>query len=97
MDTKKEEDTSSHWDINSVFDFIKNNIIQILLFILVFVIIYFVDYIQNINAMIYAMPSPIPGLNNNNNNNNNDNNKKPIIKNNKTGSKNIKKNKNSKK
>ena len=67
MDTEKEKDDDfSILDINSIIDFIKNNIIQILLFILVFIIIYLVDYIQNINTMIYAIPSPIPGLSNNN-------------------------------
>jgi hypothetical protein len=33
-----------------------------LLLILVFIIIYVVDYISNINAVIFAIPSPIPGF-----------------------------------
>lgn len=71
MDTEKEREKEkdhefSILDINSIVDFVKNNIIQILLFILVFIIIYIVDYIQNINAIIYAMPSPIPGMTNDN-------------------------------
>ena len=52
----------SIYNINSIINFIKENYIQILLFILVFIIIYVVDYISNINAMIFAMPSPIPGV-----------------------------------
>jgi len=53
----------SIYNINSIINFIKDNFIQIILFILVFVIIYVVDHISNINAMIFAMPSPIPGVN----------------------------------
>jgi hypothetical protein len=42
--------------------YINDNIIGIFLLILTFFIIYFVDHISRINAMIYAMPSPIPGI-----------------------------------
>jgi len=51
----------SIWDLNSIINYIKDNYIQFLLLILVFFIIYIVDYISNINAMIFSMPSPIPG------------------------------------
>jgi hypothetical protein len=71
MDNTEKDDEFSIWNINSIIDFVKNNFIQILLFILVFVIIYVVDHVSNINAMIYSMPSPvqIPGLNNGNKSN----------------------------
>lgn len=45
---------------NSVFEYIKNNIIGLLLLILVFFIIYFVDYINRINSALYSLPNPIP-------------------------------------
>ena len=57
-----EDEELSIYNINSIIYFIKNNFIQLLLLILVFVIIYIIDYISNINAMIFAMPSPIPGF-----------------------------------
>ena len=50
----------SIYDFNSIIDYIKNNIIQILLLILVFFIIYTVDYISNINTMLMAPISMIP-------------------------------------
>jgi len=49
------EDDFSFYNINSLIDFVKNNIIQILLFLLVFVIIYIVDHISNINTMLMVM------------------------------------------
>jgi hypothetical protein len=55
-------DDFSFLDSNSIMNYIRENFIQILLFILVFVIIYVVDYISNINAIIFAIPSPVPGL-----------------------------------
>jgi len=55
-----ENDELSIWNLNSIFNFIKENYIQLFLFILVFVIIYVVDYISNINAGIFSMPSVIP-------------------------------------
>jgi hypothetical protein len=54
----------SIWNINSIIEYTKENFIQILLLILVFVIIYIVDHISNLNALIFAMPSPIPGMQN---------------------------------
>jgi hypothetical protein len=41
------------YNINSIIYFIKNNFVQILLFILVFFIIFIVDYVSNINTMIF--------------------------------------------
>jgi hypothetical protein len=60
MDNYEKE--SSIWDINTIIDFIKNNYIQILMFLSVFVIIYIVDYISNINAVLFGLPSAVPGL-----------------------------------
>ena len=60
MDNSETE--SSIWDINTILDFIKNNYIQILMFLSVFVIIYVVDYISNINAILFGLPSAVPGL-----------------------------------
>lgn len=42
------------WNPETVFQFVKENILQLLLLLLVFVIIYAVDHITNINAMLYA-------------------------------------------
>lgn len=60
MDTNDEYENSEE-DIN-IFEYIKENYIQFLLFISVFFIIYLVDYISNINAQFFVMPSPIPGV-----------------------------------
>jgi len=49
-------DEVSNWTPETVFQFIKENILQFLLLLLVFVIIYAVDHISNINAMLYAAP-----------------------------------------
>ena len=49
------EDDFSFYNINSLIDFVKNNVIQIFLFLLVFVIIYIVDHISNINTMLIAI------------------------------------------
>lgn len=43
-------------------DYIRENYIGLLLLLLAFFIIYVVDYISRINALIFAMPSPIPGI-----------------------------------
>lgn len=61
MDNSENQDFS--WDINTNIDFIKNNYIQILMFLSVFVIIYVVDYISNINAVLFGIPSAVPGQN----------------------------------
>ena len=52
----------SFYNINSIISYVKNNWFQFLLLILVFIIIYVVDYISNINAIIFAIPTPIPGF-----------------------------------
>ena len=57
-----DEPELSIYDFNSIINYIKNNFIQILLLLLVFFIIYLVDQISNINAMIMAPISMIPGI-----------------------------------
>ena len=52
-----EDNNFSIYNINSIVNYIKNNILQILLLFLVFLIIYIVDYVSTLNSMI--------GLNNN--------------------------------
>jgi len=52
----------NNWNIYTVIKYIKLHSVQFLLLFLVFIIIYVVDHITNINAMIFAMPSAIPGL-----------------------------------
>ena len=54
----------SIWNINSIIEYTKENFIQILLLILVVFIIYIVDHISNLNAVIFAIPSPIHGMQN---------------------------------
>jgi len=49
-------DEVSNWTPEMVFQFVKENIVQLLLLLLVFIIIYVVDHITNINAMLYAAP-----------------------------------------
>lgn len=56
------ENELSIWDINTIVDFIKNNYIQIIMFLSVFIIIYVVDYISNINSVLFGLPSAVPGL-----------------------------------
>jgi hypothetical protein len=46
----------------SIIQYVKENVIGLLLLLLAFCIIYWVDYISRINAMTFAMPSPIPGV-----------------------------------
>jgi len=62
MNTDLEYDDFNIYDINSMFAFIKENAIQILLLLLVPVIIYIVDHISNINAVIFGLPSPVPSV-----------------------------------
>lgn len=45
-----------------VIQYIKENFIGLLLLLLVVFIIYFVDHISRINSLMFAMPSPIPGV-----------------------------------
>jgi hypothetical protein len=49
------EDDFSFYNMNSIINFVKNNTIQIFLFLLVFIIIYIVDYISNINTMLMTI------------------------------------------
>jgi hypothetical protein len=60
--TEVEYENLSNWDFNSIMDYMKTHIIQIFMLLLVPVIIYIVDYISNINAMMFGLPSAIPGL-----------------------------------
>ena len=54
-DPVESDEDFSFYNINSILYFVKNNLIQIFLFLLVFVIIYMVDHISNINTMLLAM------------------------------------------
>ena len=49
-------DDLSTWTPETVFQFLKENIVQLLLLLLVFIIICVVDHITNINAILYAAP-----------------------------------------
>ena len=49
-------DEVSNWTPETVFRFLKENVLQLLLLLLAFVIIYVVDRISNINAILYAAP-----------------------------------------
>lgn len=46
------------WSIISIMTYIKDNIIQIILFFSVFVIIYVVEHITQFNAILYSTPPP---------------------------------------
>jgi hypothetical protein len=59
---EKDDYDFSIWNIHSVINYIKEHFIQLLLLLLVPIIIYTVDHIANINAMIFSLPSAIPGL-----------------------------------
>ena len=48
--------------VQSLIKYISENIVGLLLLLLAFVIIYVVDYVARINSLIFAMPSPIPGV-----------------------------------
>lgn len=61
MEMIDDESDLSIYDFNSIINYIKNNYIQILLLFLVFCIIYIVDYISNINAILMAPISMLPG------------------------------------
>jgi uncharacterized membrane protein AbrB (regulator of aidB expression) len=56
------DDELSIWNMNSIFTYMKDHFIQILMLLSVFVIIYVVDHISNINTAIFSMPSAIPGM-----------------------------------
>ena len=46
----------------NIIQYIKENLPGLILLVLALFIIYFVDYINQLNALIYLTPSPIPGL-----------------------------------
>ena len=54
--------TDEPFTFEDIVQYINENIIGLALFVLVFFIIYFVDYISRLNAIMFAMPSPVPGL-----------------------------------
>lgn len=56
-----DNDELTFWN---TLNYIKDNYVQFLLLILVFIIIYTVDHISNVNALIFSIQSPIPGLQN---------------------------------
>ena len=49
------------WNVYSITNYIKENLLQICLLIIVVIIIYVVDHISQINAVIYGV-SQIPGI-----------------------------------
>ena len=53
------------YNIYSILNYIKNHYIKFLLLLLAVLIIAVVDYITSINSMLFAMPSPVIGLNSN--------------------------------
>lgn len=56
------------FSLYSLIQYVSENFVGLLLLVLAFFIIYFVDYISRLNSLIFAMPSPIPGLPSTNNN-----------------------------
>jgi hypothetical protein len=46
----------------SLIEYISENFIGILLLVLALFIICVVEYISRLNALIFSMPSPIPGI-----------------------------------
>ncbi len=57
-----DEPDLSIYDFNSIINYIKNNFIQILLLFFVFLIIYTVDQISNINTILMAPITMMPGI-----------------------------------
>ena len=57
-----DESDLSIYDFNSIINYIKNNFIQILLLLFVFFIIYVIDQISNINAILMAPITMMPGI-----------------------------------
>jgi len=60
MEMIDDEPDLSIYDFNSIINYIKNNVIQILLLIFVFLIIYTIDQISNINTMLMAPITMMP-------------------------------------
>lgn len=56
MENTNYDEEVSNWNPETVFQFVKENILQFLLLLLVFVIIYVVDHITNLNAILYGAP-----------------------------------------
>jgi hypothetical protein len=54
--------------LDSIIEYVSENIIGLILLLLTFVIIYLVDYISYLNSLLSIVPSPVPGLQINNNN-----------------------------
>lgn len=54
--------------LDSIIEYVSENVMGLLLLLLTFVIIYLVDYISYINSLLNIVPSPVPGLQINNNN-----------------------------
>ena len=50
------------FSLYSVIEYASENFVGLLLLLLAIFIIYFVDYISRINALIFAIPSPIYGM-----------------------------------
>jgi len=57
------DDYISNWNIYKIINYIKVNYIQFLLLILVGIIVYVIDHISNINAVLFGIPSSLPGIN----------------------------------
>ena len=62
MDDNEFSGSIFEWETNKIINYIRVHYVQFLLLICVFIIIYVVDHVSNINAMIFAMPSPVQGL-----------------------------------
>ena len=56
-------DDISNWNIYKILNYIKVNYKQFLLLMLVVIIVYVIDHISNVNALLFGLPSSIPGLN----------------------------------
>jgi hypothetical protein len=50
------------FSLQSLFQYVNENFYGLMLLVVAGFIIYFVDYISRINALIFAMPSPVPGM-----------------------------------
>ena len=64
MDIEQDNDFSIY-NLKSIINYIRNNLLQIVLFVLVLIIIYIVDHISNINTMLMVHNNYISGVNNN--------------------------------
>jgi hypothetical protein len=62
MEMIDDEPDLSIYDFKSIINYIKNNFIQILLLLFVFLIIYTIDQISNINTMLMAPITMMPGI-----------------------------------